>query len=160
MKIRELSSSDAVRVAEIEQVLFKGDGPWSREVFVTQFAQPYTFYVGAFDEKGTLLGYAGVAMLGPKSDPEFEVHTIGVDPVHQGKGVGRALLGQLVYAADLLDGPMFLEVRTDNVAAIAMYETFGFVPTGVRKNYYQPSGADAYSMMRPRKSERLSEETT
>ena len=47
---------------------------------------------------------------------------------------------------------MFLEVRTDNVPALRMYEDYGFVRTGVRKNYYQASGADAYAMMRPRKS--------
>ena len=35
-----------------------------------------------------------------------------------------------------------------------MYEDYGFVTTGVRKNYYQASGADAYAMMRPRNSER------
>ena len=154
MNIRELTPSDADAVAALEAVLFAGETPWSREVLLTQFAQPYTFYIGAFDDEGALLGYAGLAMLGPRNDPEFEIHTIGVAPEVQRRGVGRELMDQLVHTADLLDGPMFLEVRTDNSAALGMYERSGFSVVGTRKNYYQPSGADAFSMMRPRKIER------
>ncbi|MCQ4611528.1 ribosomal protein S18-alanine N-acetyltransferase [Corynebacterium sp. CCUG 51687] len=154
MNIRELTPSDADAVAALEAVLFAGETPWSREVLLTQFAQPYTFYIGAFDDEGAILGYAGLAMLGPRNDPEFEIHTIGVAPEVQRRGVGRELMDQLVHTADLLDGPMFLEVRTDNSASLGMYERYGFSVVGTRKNYYQPSGADAFSMMRPRKSER------
>lgn len=162
MMMRELRLGDAAHVAEIERELFAQDNPWSREVFVAEFAQPHTFYVGAFIDDpdssdgpdGELVGYAGLAMLGPRDDPEFEVHTIGVAPSHQGRGIGRALMDQLVHTADLLDGPMFLEVRTDNTPAVTMYESYGFFTLAVRKNYYQPSGADAFSMMRHRASER------
>lgn len=154
MNIRELTPSDADAVAALEAVLFADETPWSREVLLTQFAQPYTFYIGAFDDEGALLGYAGLAMLGPRDDPEFEIHTIGVALAAQRRGVGKELMDQLVHTADLLDGPMFLEVRTDNVAALGMYERYDFSVIGTRKNYYQLSGADAFSMMRPRKSER------
>ena len=47
-----------------------------------------------------------------------------------------------------------LLVRVDNTAAIRLYESFGFFTAGVRKNYYQASGMDAYTMTRPKKSER------
>ena len=153
VRLRELTRGDAARVAELELELFAEDNPWSRDVFVAEFSQPYTFYIGAFDGD-LLVGYAGVAMLGPRDDPEFEVHTIGVQRDYQGRGIGRALMDQLVHTADLLDGPMFLEVRTDNTPAIALYASFGFYVLATRKGYYQPSGADAYSMMRGRKSER------
>ena len=43
---------------------------------------------------------------------------------------------------------VYLEVRTDNVPAIALYESVGFVKMGVRKRYYRISGADAYTMRR------------
>jgi len=42
-----------------------------------------------------------------------------------------------------------LEVRTDNEQAIRMYEAYGFVRLGLRKRYYQPANADAYTMGRP-----------
>lgn len=43
---------------------------------------------------------------------------------------------------------VFLEVRTDNEPAIALYTSLGFTKMGVRKRYYQASGADAYTMRR------------
>lgn len=96
-----------------------------------------------------LVGYAGLAKLGPQDSPEFEIHTIGVDPRFQRRGLARLLMDNLMFVADTYRGPVFLEVRTDNVPAIAMYETYGFQRMGVRKRYYQPSGADAYTMIRP-----------
>jgi ribosomal-protein-alanine N-acetyltransferase len=43
---------------------------------------------------------------------------------------------------------VYLEVRTDNEAAIALYTSLGFARVGVRKRYYRVSGADAYTMRR------------
>ncbi|WP_018297711.1 ribosomal protein S18-alanine N-acetyltransferase [Corynebacterium lubricantis] len=165
MKLRTLTRTDADQVAEIEALLFAEDNPWSREIFLVEFAAPHTFYVGVFDaendddasepdESDVLMGYAGLAMLGPREDPEFEVHTIGVDPQFQRRGIGRFLMEQLVHVADQYDGQMFLEVRTDNEAAIKLYEQFDFEQIGLRKKYYSPSGADAYTMKRPSLSER------
>lgn len=153
VELRELTVADAAATAAIEADVFAGETPWSRDVFAVQFAHPYTFYVGAFDDEGEMLGYAGLAKLGPPDDPEFEVHTIAVARDHQGRGIGRVLMDQLVHAADMHDGQMFLEVRTDNTAALALYGSYGFKEIGVRKGYYQPTGADAYTMMRPSVSE-------
>lgn len=153
MELRELTAADATATAEIEAEVFAGETPWSRDVFLVEFAHPYTFYVGAFDG-GELVGYAGLAKLGPPHDPEFEVHTIAVARGHQRRGIGRVLMDQLVNVADMHDGQMFLEVRTDNAAALALYKSYGFTEIGVRKGYYQPAGADAYTMMRPSLSER------
>ena len=153
LSFRELTVADAPAAAAIEAVLFAGDSPWSEAAYRSEIAARHTFYLGAFDGD-ELVGFAGLAMLGPKDDPEFEIHTIGVAPEHRGRGIGRALVDQMAHTADLLDGPMFLEVRTDNAPAIGLYESFGFFTLATRKQYYQASGADAYSMMRRRKSER------
>ena len=143
--LRRLQPDDAARCAELEQVLFLGDDPWPAEAFLTELAGGHNFYLAA-EIGGQLVGYAGLSLLGPLSDPEYEVHTIGVDPTYQRRGVGRALMDNLMA---VVKGPVFLEVRTDNTPAITMYESYGFQRTGVRKNYYQPSGADAYTMCRP-----------
>jgi ribosomal-protein-alanine N-acetyltransferase len=55
------------------------------------------------------------------------------------------LTALLEYA---VGGTVFLEVRTDNVAAITLYESVGFVRAGLRRRYYRASGADAYTMRR------------
>lgn len=153
MKLRELTAADAQRCAELENVLFAGEGPWPAEAFVQEIAHGHTFYLGVEDED-VLVGYAGIGMMGPVTDPEFEIHTIGVDPAMQRRGAGRMMMDNIVYIADLKDAPVFLEVRVGNDPAISMYEAYGFIKTGIRRNYYQPSGADAHTMFRPRKSER------
>ena len=61
--------------------------------------------------------------------------------------MGRKLLRRLITLA--ADRRLLLEVRTDNEAAIALYVSEGFVRLGIRRRYYQPSGADAYTMARP-----------
>ena len=139
---------DAPRCAELEQVLFGGEDPWSAAAFLAELSQPYNHYVTARDG-AAVLGYAGIARLGRAGDPENEVHTIGVDPDHQCRGVGRQLLEELLRVANAHGGDTWLEVRTDNVAAQALYRDAGFVVVGTRPRYYQPSGADAYSMRRP-----------
>ena len=153
---RELAVGDAPAVAALEAEVFAGDNPWSEAAYRVEIGVPHTFYIGAFDSD-ELAGYAGLAMLGPRDDPEFEIHTIGVDASRRGEGIGRALMEHMLHTVDLLDGPCFLEVRVDNAAAIALYESCGFFTAGVRKNYYQASGTDAYTMTRPRKSERRDE---
>lgn len=152
MILRRLTRADATRCAELEEQLFAGDGPWPRDVFLVELSAPHNFYVGVEDD-GELIGYGGIAILGPKDDPEFEVHTIGVDPAHRRRGVARMMMDQLVHVADERDGQMFLEVRTDNDAAIAMYEAYGFTILATRKNYYPASRADAYTMIRKSRSE-------
>ena len=62
---------------------------------------------------------------------------------------GSTLLHRLLERADEQRATTFLEVRTDNEPAIAMYRAHGFEIVGLRKRYYQPSGADAHTMRRP-----------
>ncbi|MEJ4097745.1 multifunctional tRNA (adenosine(37)-N6)-threonylcarbamoyltransferase complex dimerization subunit type 1 TsaB/ribosomal protein alanine acetyltransferase/tRNA (adenosine(37)-N6)-threonylcarbamoyltransferase complex transferase subunit TsaD [Corynebacterium bovis] len=98
---------------------------------------------------GEVIGYAGIAVNGPAADPECEIHTIGIDPRHQGRGWAHLLMEPLMELADQLGAPVYLEVRTDNDAARGLYRSYGFEEVGLRRNYYQPSGADAYTMVRP-----------
>ncbi|GFG51952.1 ribosomal-protein-alanine N-acetyltransferase [Mycolicibacterium agri] len=142
----ELGPGDAARCAELEAQLFEGDDPWPAAAFLRELASQHIHYVAArADDK--LVGYGGIARLGRKPPYEYEIHTIGVDPAYQGQGIGRVMLNRLLdYAGD---GTVYLEVRTDNVPAIAMYESAGFVKMGLRKRYYRVSGADAYTMKRP-----------
>lgn len=143
-----LQTTDALRCAELEAQLFDGDDPWPERAFLAELAAKHTHYVGArVDDK--LVGYAGIARLGRFKPFEYEIHTIGVDPAYQGQGIGRQMLHRLFDFAD--GAPIFLEVRTDNAAAIALYESEGFVKMGVRKRYYRVSGADAYTMKREKR---------
>ena len=132
---------DLPAVTALEEDLFAGDSPWTEAMFWSELAQGHT-YLAVWDGH-ELVGYAGLAVHPDGAD----VQTIGVQRRHQGAGIGRRLLTALITEAR--GRPIHLEVRTDNEPAIALYRSFGFEIQGVRRRYYQPSGADAYTMGRP-----------
>lgn len=148
--IDDLTRADVGRCAELELVMFDGDSPWPAAAFRAELDAPYNRYFAARPAPGAdVVGYAGISILGPDGAHECEIHTIAVAPSHRGEGVGWALLAQMLAVADSHSAPVFLEVRVDNDPAVALYERNGFVKSGLRKEYYQPSGADAFTMIRP-----------
>jgi [ribosomal protein S18]-alanine N-acetyltransferase len=89
------------------------------------------------------LGYAGLRAVGVEGD----VQTIAVAAEARGRGVGRALLAELLVEAERRGvRELFLEVRADNPVARALYESVGFSEIGVRPRYYQPEDVDAVVM--------------
>ncbi|WP_293818486.1 tRNA (adenosine(37)-N6)-threonylcarbamoyltransferase complex transferase subunit TsaD [uncultured Corynebacterium sp.] len=151
-RVRLLTPADASVCAEIEQILFPEDSPWSAEAFASEIAAPHTHCLAleATDpaHESQLIGYAILAVGGPANDPEAEIHTIGILPEWQGRGLSKLLMDPLVAVADRLCAPIFLEVRTDNRPAVGLYERYDFAIEGTRRDYYQPSGADAFTMVR------------
>ncbi|AZA14258.1 ribosomal-protein-alanine N-acetyltransferase [Corynebacterium choanae] len=147
-QLRDLVPADLPRLAELEQVLFPTDSPWSEAIFAAELASPFTRAFGVVNTDNVLVGYCLIALRGTVEDAEFELLTIGVDPSEQGQGLGKLLLDTAVEFVDRHHAPFLLEVRTDNVTAIRLYESRGFVEVGLRKQYYQPSGADAFVMLR------------
>ena len=143
--IGALTPADAQRCAELDAYLFEGDDPWPVVAFNRELASKHNHYLGA-RSAGRLVGYAGISRFGRSAPYEYEVHTIGVDPAYQRRGIGTRLLAELLEFAD--GGVVYLEVRTDNEAAIALYRGAGFEQIGVRRHYYRISGADAYTMRR------------
>ena len=141
-----LRAEDAEDCAVLERLLFAGDDPWSAAMFRDELAIGH-FYLAA-RAGGRLVGYGGLAVLAGPPSAEAEVHTLGVHPDVQGFGVGRRLLAGLLGRADELRATVFLEVRTDNEPALGLYRSVGFQRVGLRRNYYRPSGADAYTMRR------------
>lgn len=159
MRLRPLIPADAPRCAELEKILFPGESPWPARAFEQEIAAGHTTYWAVDeaeqgDEPWEALGYAGVGRMGPAAWPDYEIRTIGVAPEAQRRGIARMMMDALVELADAHDAPIFLEVRVGNEPAIRLYEAYDFVINGLRRNYYQPSGADAHTMYRPRKSER------
>lgn len=157
-QLKPLQAEDIPRCVEIEHELFAGDDPWSAQAFRAELASG-AYYLAAYADDGSLLAYAGLATVGHPGTFESELHTIGVIPQAQRAGIGDALLTALLARADELDAPVYLEVRTDNDPALALYAKYGFTRIGLRKRYYRPSGADAFTMRRPARSE-LQEEVS
>jgi ribosomal-protein-alanine N-acetyltransferase len=138
---------DIEPIMKLEQELFAEDA-WTDTMFWSELAERDSrTYVVAVDSD-EVVGYAGLCAY---SDDVSYVQTIGVTQRHQRHGVGTALLMALLGVADSRGAAhVDLEVRADNSAAITLYERHGFAPLGLRRGYYQPSGADALVMRRSR----------
>jgi ribosomal-protein-alanine N-acetyltransferase len=131
-------------VMALEHELF-GAEAWSEGTYWNELAETGTrhYVVALGGAAGDLvLGYAGLAVFGD----EAHVLTIGVTGGAQGRGLGTALLLDLLAAAG--DRRVLLDVRADNEVAQRLYRRHGFVPVGRRRRYYQPSGVDAVVMAR------------
>lgn len=77
---------------------------------------------------------------------ETEILTFCILPNFRNKGLGQALVKQLIQNCQK---PIFLEVAIHNQSALNLYQQADFVITGKRKNYYddQPGQPeDAYVM--------------
>jgi ribosomal-protein-alanine N-acetyltransferase len=140
-----MTLADLDRVIALEQSLF-GAEAWSREMLVGELGQqPASRHYLVADEEGQIAGYGGLLGAGWQGD----VLTLAVATDRWGQGIGSALLEALLAeAARRGCTEVFLEVRTDNVRAQRLYRRHDFTEIGVRKGYYQPSGADALVMRR------------
>jgi ribosomal-protein-alanine N-acetyltransferase len=132
---------DAVLALELE--LF-GEEAWSRSMLESELAQqPASRHYLVAERDGVLVGYAGLLAAGDQAD----VVTIAVTTRQQGHGTGAALLAALLAEAGRRGcAEVFLEVRVDNLRAQGLYRSRGFAEIGIRRGYYQPSGADALVM--------------
>jgi len=143
--LRPMASSDVPAVAKLEVALF-GEEAWSPDMLASELAgEPGKYYLVAAAD-GVIAGYAG--MLAPGGG-QADVLTVGVAQDRWGEGIGTALLKDLLAEAGRRScTEVFLEVRTDNDRAQRLYQRHGFAGVGLRRGYYQPSGADALVMRR------------
>ncbi|MTH98960.1 GNAT family N-acetyltransferase [Roseibium sp. RKSG952] len=79
---------------------------------------------------------------------------MGVHDAYTGRGIGRALMRELLDIADnwMNIRRMELTVYTDNAAAIRLYKSFGFECEGTQRDFAFRDGSyvDAYMMARLR----------
>jgi ribosomal-protein-alanine N-acetyltransferase len=144
--LRPLLTGDLAAVLELERKLFPDDA-WSPGMFADELALEGRgrHYVAA-EEGNRIVGYAGMMLPGSR---QAEVLTLAVDAGHWGRGIGSALLTELLEEAVRCDcTEVFLEVRADNPRAQDLYRRYGFGEIGIRRGYYQPSGVDAIVMRR------------
>ena len=121
-----------------------GAEAWTRGAYREELADTrHRTYLAAEDADGTLLGWAGVRVIGA----EAEILTVGVVPSARRRGIGRDLLHALLAAARASGAAeVFLEVRVDNAPAIALYEAEGFARLGLRRGYSEGGRVDALTM--------------
>lgn len=117
--------------------------PWTLGLYLSELALGSLRCYLVARSRGEVVGYGGVMYLGP----DAHVTTLAVAPEFQRHGIGGRVLLQLARAAVAHGAEnLTLEVRVSNDAAIGLYRRFGFVPAGVRKNYYAEVNEDALIM--------------
>ncbi len=136
-----MRTKDLRAVLRIEQAVFPQ--PWSHRLFVDELSQRKSRAYRAAWVGRDIVGFAGQMFV----DDESHVNNIAVDPAWQGRGLGAALLSDLVWTG-LQRGMrhLTLEVRVANEPALALYRRFGLAPVGIRRNYYPVTGEDALVM--------------
>lgn len=138
--IRLMETRDLDEILEVEMSCFKT--PWTRHMFVDELYNSNAYYfVVNVNEK--IVGYVGFW----KIIDEAHITNVAIHEDYRRLGYGRALItAMLNKVKELKIIAITLEVRVSNLDAISLYESFGFVSSGVRRGYYSDNNEDALIM--------------
>ena len=140
MIIRRMSAADIPFAAEIERLCFVH--PWSEQSINEEMCKENSVFLMAFEDE-TPIGYVGLSTI----LDEGYMGNLGVVEEYRRKGIGRALMNELINECKAMDSAFVtLEVRASNTPAVKLYESLGFTEAGRRKNYYKEPLEDAILM--------------
>lgn len=131
--LRRMRGGDLGRVMEVEGGAYPF--PWTDGIFRDCIRVGYDCWV--LDLEGELVGHAVMAV----AAGEAHLLNLTVAVEHQGRGLGRFLLRQMVERARGQGVErLFLEARPSNIAAMNLYRSEGFEQVGTRPRYYPAEG--------------------
>lgn len=138
IKIRRMTSEDALAAAALEKECFSE--PWSENAYLSTLANENAIYLAAETESGELAGVCGVLdILG-----EGDINNVAVAKAFRRQKIGERLFAELLRRGKEKGITAFtLEVRASNEPALGLYNKFGFVPEGRRKDFYKNPREDA-----------------
>jgi ribosomal-protein-alanine N-acetyltransferase len=119
-----------------------GSEGWSAEDFRSEADKSGGIVLAAYDGDrlaGLIAGFTAA--------DTGEILTVATAPEYRRMGVARTLMESFLAAIPEDVENIALEVRSSNYAAIALYESFGFVKAGVRKRFYRDPVEDADVMV-------------
>ena len=123
----------AEELAVLDAACFPPDQRWSVAAWADELRADDRL-LGVRRDAGALVAAATVQVVARDAD----LHRIMVAPGHRGRGLARGLLEEMLRRTAGRAGRILLEVRDDNVAAIALYRGFGFEVIAARADYYGP----------------------
>jgi ribosomal-protein-alanine N-acetyltransferase len=129
LSFRPMQMDDLDDIMQIEPQIYPY--PWSRGNFSDSLKSGYSAWV--LLEQQTIIGYALLMMV----LDEAHLLNLSIAKTHQKQGLGHMLLEHMIKIAQNHKGTnLFLEVRTSNLSAIALYENIGFNEMAIRRGYY------------------------
>jgi ribosomal-protein-alanine N-acetyltransferase len=124
-----MQEDDLKSVLEIENQIYSH--PWSMNIFVDCLRGSY--YCQLYEIEDEIFAYSIVSVVAG----EAHLLNLSVHPLHQGKGLGREVLKQIIrFVRGHQASTLFLEVRVSNKVACNLYESEGFNEIGQRFDYY------------------------
>lgn len=138
IKIRSMTLKDAPAAAALERACFSE--PWSENAYLSTLVNENAVYLVAEKDDGELIGICGLLdILG-----EGDISNVAVAENFRRQKIAERMLTELLKRGKERGITAFtLEVRASNEAAIRLYEKFGFVSEGRRKNFYEKPREDA-----------------
>ncbi|NLL67483.1 MAG: ribosomal protein S18-alanine N-acetyltransferase [Clostridiaceae bacterium] len=138
--IRIMEPEDLGQVLEVETNCFTI--PWTMHMFEDELFNLNAHYL-VIEVNKKIIGYLGFW----KILDEAHITNIAIHSDYRRLGYGKALITALLSKAKELEIiAITLEVRASNLAAISLYESFGFVSSGIRRGYYSDNNEDALIM--------------
>lgn len=127
--LENMSEKHIEAIAELEKQCFSQ--PWSANALAEELNNENSHFIVAVADD--IAGYIGVQEI----CGEAYITNVAVFENYRKMGVGRLLLRAACYGAEGRGCEFItLEVRQSNASAIALYESEGFEPVGIRKNFY------------------------
>ncbi|MGH7548198.1 MAG: ribosomal protein S18-alanine N-acetyltransferase [Gemmatimonadales bacterium] len=134
--MRPAQAADVPHVAAIERAAFAD--PWSPNDFAECVAANVPFLVALDHDR--LTGY----IVAHHAGDEGEILNLGVAPGDRRRGIGRALVEEMLAALrSRAVRVVYLEARESNAAARRLYARLGFAEVGRRAKYYRRPVEDA-----------------
>lgn len=148
-RVRRAVLGDVAALCEIENVSFSV--AWSRDSFLAALGSD-SVRVFVAEKQDVVVGFGCISVL----CPEGEILNLAVLPEERRGGLGALLLSAMLENAAASDVEVvYLEARESNLPARTLYEKFGFLPIGVRKNYYARPTENAVVMQKLLRASRL-----
>ncbi len=140
--IRKMQKNDLEKVTALEAACFSM--PWKYEDFHEVLTNPYRIYLVAQTDAQEIIGGCMLTNIAGEGD----ITNVAVDERFRGQKIATALLEKLLEYGRTEYGihAFTLEVRSQNAAAIRLYENAGFRSEGIRPNFYERPKDDAIIM--------------
>ena len=146
--ISRMSEHDLLEVVEIEEESGLSRWGWAAYYAELQTGNRNLMLI-AFPSKSPIIEHRRIAgyIVARETAGELHINNVAVREQYRRKGIGRALLSRVVEEARTLRvTTAFLEVRSGNSAAQALYEQCGFKAIARRSKYYSDPVEDAVVM--------------
>ena len=146
--ITRMSEHDLLEIVEIEEQSGLSRWGWAAYYAELQGANRDLMLVArpshsSIVESGPIIGY----IVARETAGELHINNVAVRAAYRRRGIGAALLSRILHEARRRKAnTAFLEVRSANFAAQALYEKSGFKAIARRADYYSEPREDAVVM--------------